>query len=160
MLGASCGRLPPSHREALQAFQDGRRLWRAAIGAAALFLGSPHMAHRRSVQRASAAHHAPTSADGGGAASGGGGADGGGADGGGADGGGADGGGGGGSMESADEELRRAFAVYDRDGNGSSKGQRADQRARASGGKEPAARMIVPACSWFVWQSTWRSFAR
>ena len=83
--------LPKSHRDALQAFQDGRRLWRSAIDAAALFLGSPLMAqdavtskqgrdrHRLRRQQ----RHSST------------------------------------AVPRRLEELRRAFGVFDRDGSGS-----------------------------------------
>ena len=70
--------LPPSHREKLAAFQAGRRTWRAAADAAALFLGSPHTAHGVA---SAAGGDAPL-------------------------------------PESAEEELRTAFRVYDKDGNG------------------------------------------
>ena len=73
--------LPPGHRKKLQEFQEGRRVWRAAVDAAALFLGSPHM---------SVASAAGGESDAGAAL-----------------------------PETAEEELRRAFAVYDKDGNGS-----------------------------------------
>ena len=83
---------PKSHRDALQAFQEGRRLWRAAIDATALFLGSPHMAHgvMSAVAAGDGSGRKKKSAAAGSVA----------------------------LPESADEELHRAFAVYDKDGNG------------------------------------------
>ena len=84
--------LPKSHRDALQAFQDGRRLWRSAIDAAALFLGSPLMAQDAvtSKQGATATASAAANSDSSTAV-----------------------------PAAAEEELRRAFGVFDRDGSGS-----------------------------------------
>jgi len=100
VVGTTCSKeaLPSCHREKLQQYNEGRRTWRAAIDAAALFLGSPHMAIHTS---SSAALHATASSTNVGASSA--------------------------SApvvahklpDSAEDELRRAFQVYDKDGNGS-----------------------------------------
>lgn len=86
-LTSSAAPLPQAHRDALAAFQEGRRVWRAAIDAAALFLGSPNtalgvvQATCGGASSGTGATAAPLPA-------------------------------------SAEEELRRAYAVYDKDGNG------------------------------------------